>query len=1096
MLYFLLFNLIMRSEFVAHIANFKLDDEDSIGDPKLIVNITREIRLSLKNYYWPKGRVAPIIAEKKMVYKGEEIVVGYVFNGMVLDFNPQKYFDRVEPMLPIVDGNYYLIDSSRVEGTLVFDKYVAKGLSDIATMVEFVKQISKDRVINMVHVNFLTGIGKLRRSFKHGRLESAIDYYEDEMLVKHGSDADVTDNKFAVDPEEFEISYTNDQVYGGGKREIPVEKYSNLILKDYFNPEKSPMSCAYNVVWYYYKNILKVKDGYTLATIKKQFNVHEEATIHDIRTFCNTLGVPVNCIYGVYHEYEEGVLNILFENAHAYYVAGVSKVVSPKDVKAKKQKEAFDVYVTFDFETITDENNEAVPYAFSFAATGDISNYNFSPESEREVIVEHFDPNTDKFCSHVKYGMGSKCLGEFERFVWRANKNNWNLLMYGFNNAKFDNMLMLKYFKRYRKDRNYTIFRDVQVTNNQYRSMKIFSNKVHDMVYMLSPNTLKNHTGNFKCSPEKLESDKFTHGSIQALYDLDSEKFIKEVQCVPDLTLYSKYDVVSLLSLMSRYSDGMNAFTKSLNGTEFYFKSSPHTAGALAWSLFKSVTPHSLEALPEELDKIVRENMVGGRTCLFKFKENKLKEMISDDLEILRNTKGQYIITTGSKMLTYVDYCSLYPTVMFCQKWTEAIMGSSFKLWPTSNAHTRGNSLVEPFIAECAIDQSNLFHPIICPKGDGLTHDWDSTAFIPSKWITHDEHNLLVEYGCKVTVKQTINFTDSATDLWNRFIKTAFEIKKQEDFYKETGNLKYNASLRELAKLIINSVSGKPSQRNFESSSEFVGSDSQKAEFITRHKYGTIDFHNIREDVCVATGDKEQAFDPDKAYPSYLSMFIYGKARMLMYKTLINPQGLDIQPIYSDTDSMILTAADLERVKAKFPEIFFTNPLDKDLGTIDIEYADITKVWLFNKKDYAYRSHKKGLNLKLKGVTAMSKDKKPVLIDMWIRPVKDETFDEVPVPFDRLPEILKLGVYVISDTHKLYGDMMYDGSVFAMFRVKTVDNATTITECRFTASLQKMDETGLDFRFKAMCVNLNVFTVKKHWRDSTITYKNVSKAIK
>jgi hypothetical protein len=228
-------------------------------------------------------------------------------------------------------------------------------------------------------------------------------------------------------------------------------------------------------------------------------------------------------------------------------------------------------------------------------------------------------------------------------------------------------------------------------------------------------------------------------------------------------------------------------------------------------------------------------------------------------------------------------------------------------------------------------------------------------------------------------------------------------------------------------------------------------------------------------------------------------MFIYGKARMLMYKTLINPMGLDkpIGPIYSDTDSMILLKEDLERVQKKFPEVFFTNSLDKTLGKIDIEYKDINKLWLFNKKDYAYHSLKKGLTLKLKGVRAQTN--KGALVDMWIRPSKDEEYEEHPVEscgLESLSEIKKLGVYVVDENHKLYANMMYDGTPFFAYRVKTNANTVTITKCRYTASLQKMDETGLNFRFKAAYVNLNVFSVKKHWRDSTITYSNVVKAIK
>jgi hypothetical protein len=457
-------------------------------------------------------------------------------------------------------------------------------------------------------------------------------------------------------------------------------------------------------------------------------------------------------------------------------------------------------------------------------------------------------------------------------------------------------------------------------------------------------------------------------------------------------------------------------FTKSTNDafeltTEY--KDFECTIGSIVYKQAQGQIKQAFR-INEDLDIIIRANLVGGRTQLFRLTEAQ---------RTLHNITGSDRMYQKGPFVS-LDFVSLYSTVMYN---TNSRVMHFIKHWAYFPYDIDLTLTVDEFLTQTptcyiicvSIDQSHLQHKIIGSRLsekikdlNNLDAEYDSEALnwhldiIPEKYITNIEYDALIHYGCKVSIldKPIYTFKSSQT-LFRDFIDKLYKIKAREDMYKAQKDPRYNPSLRAITKILLNALSGKYAQRNFLTSTEIIqsGLDSLLASF----KWGTLQISAITNLISTITGEKLQPFNANTAKPSYVSMFIYAHARMLHYRMLINPEIETFVPVYCDTDSVYLPESCYESILSLFGEEYFveteehlarcikyikngtaptpsmlkyrnctadefhkldpkTIHITKSLGQIQLEHY-ITESWYYNAKDYAYISDG-ALSVKVKGI--------------------------------------------------------------------------------------------------------------------------------
>lgn len=205
----------------------------------------------------------------------------------------------------------------------------------------------------------------------------------------------------------------------------------------------------------------------------------------------------------------------------------------------------------------------------------------------------------------------------------------------------------------------------------------------------------------------------------------------------------------------------------------------------------------------------------------------------------------------------------------------------------------------------------------IIPLRGEETLDWESTEIIDAI-ITSVEIDCLRRHGAEYEIIPLDDKTDNIGVYWEEYSDNIFkdffeEIKNEktrQDEYARDKSPLYNPALRNICKLLLNSLSGKPLQRNFDTTIEMVKNEKEQEKFnkkvVKDHTELLLLFSN-----CVLLHGKiqeEKIYDAKKAKPSYLGVFTYAHARTYMYDLLFSRYDV----IYTDTDSGVLTRADYD----------------------------------------------------------------------------------------------------------------------------------------------------------------------------------------
>jgi len=283
-------------------------------------------------------------------------------------------------------------------------------------------------------------------------------------------------------------------------------------------------------------------------------------------------------------------------------------------------------------------------------------------------------------------------------------------------------------------------------------------------------------------------------------------------------------------------------------------------------------------------DECIREAIFGGRTHCIPGK-----------------WKGKF------KM---IDYISLYPAAM---KDNYFPIGPEYLIQQEETL----KEIIESdliYIIYCEVDMSRCYFKdgsSPYPRREkGKPLDWNYKGVLKG-YFTNVAINRLREGGAKITpIKDERNdiygvYWVYKEKIFKTYIDKFYQIKKDEDDRKAQG-LSYNKCRREMAKKMLNSLSGKMAQRNF-TKKQTLTSD----EFVVRNELLADDkaeFNPIVQDYAFVTREDKEAYS--NPHPSHIAALIYDYAKVFMDRILTR-----YVVYYSDTDSAVILESDYQELE-------------------------------------------------------------------------------------------------------------------------------------------------------------------------------------
>ena len=684
---------------------------------------------------------------------------------------------------------------------------------------------------------------------------------------------------------------------------------------------------------------------------------------------------------GSINEVFDNTLRLLLCDGHYINIVGMPEKVTEGNVDTKYRKVnsyKLPVLLTYyDLETVVDESRHLVPYSNAFCANLPIDAL---PSKITTTVLE--TPSLDVFRPMLNALMTAG-PGYMHRVIAYNGSSFDHILFYKYLLQMGARMLVGanpkgkgQSFTAVIKCQTSPSFKDAAIASrmkewrkeNPKASAKV-DQKAHariikiiksDLSYvtvwdtaMFARTSLANAARSYKTEALKLG---FDHELVQREYRgkglkhwLESHRDVLEE--------YNINDVVVLSQLTDKLLSALTEITGISRGV---ILTKPSISN-LAWTFWKSNKEVSENYPPvglESIDKLIRGSLIAGRT---------------------EGIVGHHKFPGGAVL---VDVVSLYPTVMErcaypageelvvydpnekAEHYKNGTPGFYFVSWDQSSLHMSGD------------EQRKALHPILPVRGETL--DWKSmskeSGLLP--YVTIDQLLALgamvlfatppktpivyetvlkegadVEECCEafkkkhggcltkiVRGKTVLHWTkdlrvhaivwpdtvDNEHNPFTWYVKKLSSMKNQQDVWSKSGDPQYNPALREMIKMLLNAISGKVIQRNYDNQFKLVqGTDSLHWAInkIVGHAVGTPeDMDRLVNELgleveyvtsSVVGGDyanvmwKESSFSR-KSKPSQLGVYIYAHARALMYSEVYSR----CKVYYSDTDSALISVDD------------------------------------------------------------------------------------------------------------------------------------------------------------------------------------------
>lgn len=600
---------------------------------------------------------------------------------------------------------------------------------------------------------------------------------------------------------------------------------------------------------------------------------------------------------------------------------------------SKNECENFELeYVFFDYETVVDYSyaNCMKPYSISWfnISHTDVENFDFS---KNELITSN--------CHNY---IGWDCSEVFYKWIME-NQVNKRFVLISYNGANFDNFILLKSFLEISNDCELSIISKVQYNGNQLLNFKINGRHTLYDLHKHLMGSLKSNCESFKV-PSKYSKLECDHNEIQSIYNNDNSGFIETMKQRDGLSEYNNNDVLALCCLFIKYYQSLNNIQglEFLRGKDF---TNTTTIGSIIMKRAKEHWKDKEEFKSDLLDvkkyQDILKYKIAGRVEVFGDKAIKLNEEVVS-----------------------LDVCSLYPYIMFIHP----------SYFPSGNI-IETNDYFKPEdklgFWYCDIDQRALKKhglPNIYAEKTETENKWGSDVVLENYLISNITIELLKRYeniGVKVNIKNGFYWSNKVRgfDMFN-FLAPLMQEKNKQDELKKKKSPDYNPALREVCKLLMNSISGKVIEGLHNENVKMVN-QSQLCSMMVKHK--DLNFiNNIDENVFVSYSLPDEMLIKRQS-PIFLGAFIYEYARTYMWNNLLSKLG-NSKCLYMDTDAVKFRKSDVpewmnivgnkivphwddvEAIDARYKSHILYNENSKVFGSFENELHDNNLFFALQKK--------------------------------------------------------------------------------------------------------------------------------------------------
>ena len=670
-------------------------------------------------------------------------------------------------------------------------------------------------------------------------------------------------------------------------------------------------------------------------------------------------------------------------------------------------------YAFFDFETRLDPQT-----ALYMSVTGDLNES--TPLADRVITKQvatlcclYFEwPETNEPIK--KTWLGLDCLENFLDYLYELHTNKISLNLMAHNGSRFDSLILLGAIKKHPRHAMGTLVRDMIVKTSQILKFEFYSHIIRDTCCFL-PASLES-----LCAAYGVEEGKITTCVVDGvtwrtkdiclmLPRLKPKHFVKFM--LMDMNAdyrqaYEEYcmrDCIALHKIWTKFTGAFYDITKNIKrptglgvnsldadlddeeqgGSE---KDTPHycdgskaasrildaavTIPGASMRLFRIVNSCAKQywapTYPDWKPKDVPEDYVIPAVEYNKRVDtvNLLNDGIVGGISHVVIPGHHHFSNSAEdpERIALIDVVSLYVWSMLRCSFPEGI-----PLWSYDPAEC------EARVAEGLMGVFHVEDVVFNPQWSEYINDFPDTGnfrkrdwragYIKSAVMTNiDIVRIRSRHGQSLKILKGMYWRKS----YNPFIDVLTEItdmKKQQDVWKEQGDPQYNPSIREVCKLLGNSLYGKMMERT--KKFFYKEFDDYQAFTVSLAK----DEYAIDRVICCNKRFyvKESAKPKNKIMPPLqFGVFILAHTRNLMqcYFDIIGRGNV----IATETDSIYCREAALLSLKNS------THPtmrLGKDLGNMAMELNTIVEGYFLSKKCYAVRYEEKGKikeKMRLKGV--------------------------------------------------------------------------------------------------------------------------------
>jgi len=583
-----------------------------------------------------------------------------------------------------------------------------------------------------------------------------------------------------------------------------------------------------------------------------------------------SIGTIIYDEFNQHYDVIEGdvILNDIYISDNCQVIKDGKVIFTPRQVNInnKIKKDVETRYLIFDYETVIDFNKNSCMQEYSLSILN-LSNreLEYLTQCDEEKNIDMINIIRKNKCITF---LGYDCSIQFIKWILE-NQMDTAFVFIGFNNANFDNFILLDALIRYNE------------INTEYSVSDIFYNgsQLHNFYLCGRHNTFDIHkhlVGSLKelCDSFKINccaKKSFNHDKAQQLH-LEG-KLIDYITDNDELKEYNEYDVLATAVLFCKYRKALSQIECTSN-----YASELHnikTIGSLIYKVFdasKKRKKFNLPKLTYDEYSDLQKSKIAGRVELFNGIQKIQERMASGDV------------------------CSLYPYVMSVAP----------VYYPCGEKVVTDIYMGDDTIGfyYCDIDQSNLTAsnlPKIYAKKSEIENNWGHDEVLNNYLISNVMIKLLRKFGCKVIIKNGFYFTDKmkSCEMFD-FMLYLMNAKNDQDTKKKNNVVSYNPALRETIKLLSNSLSGKVIEGLHTEKTTDICSLAEYEEIKDKAK--TINFINCIGSKIFMTYEVDAEDLINKQRPIYLGVLIYDYAKTYMYEYSYSKVGLK-DLVYTDTDA-------------------------------------------------------------------------------------------------------------------------------------------------------------------------------------------------